>query len=112
MFGETILTPRAGRPIAPKGATQKKYVDLVRQNDIVFAIGPAGTGKTYLAMALAVRALLDKQVRRIILTRPAVEAGERLGFLPGHARGEGRSVPAPAVRRAPRHARPRAACSA
>jgi phosphate starvation-inducible PhoH-like protein len=83
VFGETILTPRAGRPIAPKGATQKAYVDLVRGNDIVFAVGPAGTGKTYLAMALAVRALLDKQVRRIILTRPAVEAGERLGFLPG-----------------------------
>jgi phosphate starvation-inducible PhoH-like protein len=83
VFGDTILTPRAGRPIAPKGATQKKYVDLVRANDIVFATGPAGTGKTYLAMALAVRALLDKQVRRIILTRPAVEAGERLGFLPG-----------------------------
>ncbi len=83
VFGETILTPRAGRPIAPKGATQKQYVDLVRTNDIVFATGPAGTGKTYLAMALAVRALLDKQVRRIILTRPAVEAGEKLGFLPG-----------------------------
>ena len=83
VFGETIITPRTGRPIAPKGATQKKYVDLVRANDIVFAVGPAGTGKTYLAMALAVRALLDKQVRRIILTRPAVEAGERLGFLPG-----------------------------
>jgi len=83
VFGETILTPRAGRPIAPKGATQKLYVDLVRSNDIVFAIGPAGTGKTYLAMAFAVRCLLDKQVRRIILTRPAIEAGERLGFLPG-----------------------------
>jgi phosphate starvation-inducible PhoH-like protein len=83
VFGDTILTPRAGRPIAPKGATQKRYVDLVRTNDIVFAVGPAGTGKTYLAMALAVRALLDKQVRRIIMTRPAVEAGERLGFLPG-----------------------------
>ena len=83
VFGETILTPRAGRPIGPKGATQKKYVDLVRADDIVFAVGPAGTGKTYLAMALAVRALLDKQIRRIILTRPAVEAGERLGFLPG-----------------------------
>jgi phosphate starvation-inducible PhoH-like protein len=83
VFGDTIITPRAGRPIAPKGATQKKYVDLVRGNDIVFAVGPAGTGKTYLAMALAVRALLDKQVRRIILTRPAVEAGENLGFLPG-----------------------------
>jgi phosphate starvation-inducible PhoH-like protein len=83
VFGDTILTPRAGRPIAPKGATQKRYVDLVRTNDIVFAVGPAGTGKTYLAMALAVRAMLDKQIRRIILTRPAVEAGENLGFLPG-----------------------------
>src|SRR5207302_1824904 len=83
VFGDTIVTPRAGRPIAPKGATQKRYVDLVRSDDIVFAIGPAGTGKTYLAMAMAVRALLDKQIRRIILTRPAVEAGERLGFLPG-----------------------------
>ena len=83
VFGEIILTPRAGRPIAPKGAAQKQYVDLVRGNDIVFAVGPAGTGKTYLAMAFAVRCLLDKQVRRIILTRPAIEAGERLGFLPG-----------------------------
>ncbi|HEY0480314.1 MAG TPA: PhoH family protein [Kofleriaceae bacterium] len=83
VFGDTILTPRTGRPIAPKGATQKAYVDLVRGNDIVFAVGPAGTGKTYLAVALAVRSLLDKQVRRIILTRPALEAGERLGFLPG-----------------------------
>jgi phosphate starvation-inducible PhoH-like protein len=83
VFGETILTPRAGRPIAPKGAAQRAYVDLVRTNDIVFAVGPAGTGKTYLAVALAVRALLDKEIKRIILTRPAVEAGERLGFLPG-----------------------------
>ncbi|HEX7840512.1 MAG TPA: PhoH family protein [Kofleriaceae bacterium] len=83
VFGEAILTPRAGRPIAPKGAAQKAYVDLVRTNDIVFAVGPAGTGKTYLAIALGVRALLDKQVRRIVLSRPAVEAGERLGFLPG-----------------------------
>ncbi|MBX3157416.1 MAG: PhoH family protein [Deltaproteobacteria bacterium] len=83
VFGDTIITPRAGRPIAPKGAQQKHYVDLVRGNDIVFATGPAGTGKTYLAVALAVRALLDKQVKRIILTRPAIEAGERLGFLPG-----------------------------
>ncbi|MBV8763224.1 MAG: PhoH family protein [Deltaproteobacteria bacterium] len=83
VFGDTIVTPRVGRPIAPKGATQKKYVDLIRSNDIVFSTGPAGTGKTYLAMAMAVRALLDKQIRRIILTRPAVEAGERLGFLPG-----------------------------
>jgi phosphate starvation-inducible protein PhoH and related proteins len=83
VFGETILSPRAGRPIAPKGVAQKAYVDLVRKDDIVFAVGPAGTGKTYLAVALAVRALLDKQVKRIILTRPAIEAGEKLGFLPG-----------------------------
>ncbi|MEJ7602875.1 MAG: PhoH family protein [Kofleriaceae bacterium] len=83
VFGDTILTPRAGRPIAPKGAAQKTYVDLVRTNDIVFSVGPAGTGKTYLAVAMAVRALLDKQIKRIILTRPAIEAGERLGFLPG-----------------------------
>ena len=83
VFGDTILTPRAGRPIAPKGAAQKAYVDLVRNNDVVFAVGPAGTGKTYLAVAIAVRALLDRQIKRIILTRPAIEAGERLGFLPG-----------------------------
>jgi phosphate starvation-inducible PhoH-like protein len=83
VFGDTILTPRAGRPIAPKGKAQKDYVDLVRGNDVVFAVGPAGTGKTYLAVALAVRALLDRQIKRIILTRPAIEAGERLGFLPG-----------------------------
>ena len=71
------------RPIAPKGLAQKRYVDAIRENDIVFGIGPAGTGKTYLAMAMAVRALVDKEVKRIVLTRPAVEAGEKLGFLPG-----------------------------
>ena len=83
IFGETILTPRSGRPIGPKGVAQKQYVEAIRSNDITFAIGPAGTGKTYLAVAMAVRALLDKQVRRVVLTRPAMEAGERLGFLPG-----------------------------
>ncbi len=83
MFGETILAPRGGRPIVAKGPAQRAYVEILKQNDIVFAVGPAGTGKTYLAMAMAVRALLERQVRRIILTRPAVEAGERLGFLPG-----------------------------
>jgi phosphate starvation-inducible PhoH-like protein len=83
IFSDTVLVPRAGRPITPKGAVQKQYVDMVRKDDIVFAIGPAGTGKTYLAMALAVRALLDKNIKRIVLTRPAVEAGEKLGFLPG-----------------------------
>jgi phosphate starvation-inducible PhoH-like protein len=83
IFSDTILVPRVGRPVAPKGLNQKRYVDGVRSADLVFAIGPAGTGKTYLAMAMAVRMLLDKQVKRIVLTRPAVEAGERLGFLPG-----------------------------
>jgi len=83
IFSDTILVPRAGRPICPKGLAQKKYVDAVRQHDINFSIGPAGTGKTYLAMAMAVRMLTDKAIKRIVLTRPAVEAGERLGFLPG-----------------------------
>jgi phosphate starvation-inducible protein PhoH and related proteins len=83
VFGDAVLTPRTGRPIAPKGLAQKKYVDAIRAQDIVFGVGPAGTGKTYLATALAVRSLLDKHVRRIVLTRPAVEAGEKLGFLPG-----------------------------
>jgi len=83
VFHDTILVAGRARPIAPKGLAQKRYVDAIRQHDIVFGIGPAGTGKTYLAMALAVRALMEKQVKRIVLTRPAVEAGERLGFLPG-----------------------------
>ncbi len=83
IFSDVVLVPRAGRPITPKGLAQKHYVESVRSRDMVFAIGPAGTGKTYLAMAMAIKALLDKEVKRIILTRPAVEAGERLGFLPG-----------------------------
>jgi phosphate starvation-inducible PhoH-like protein len=83
VFSDTILVAGRARPIAPKGLAQKRYVDAIRSHDIVFGIGPAGTGKTYLAMALAIRALMEKQVKRIILTRPAVEAGERLGFLPG-----------------------------
>ncbi|MBW8483542.1 PhoH family protein [Actinomadura parmotrematis] len=77
-----ILSSR-GRTIRPKTLNQKKYVDSIDRHTIVFGIGPAGTGKTYLAMAKAVKALQDKKVNRIILTRPAVEAGERLGFLPG-----------------------------
>ncbi|NLG88663.1 MAG: PhoH family protein [Clostridiaceae bacterium] len=76
------LTAR-GRPIKSKTYGQKKYVEAVRKNTVVFAIGPAGTGKTYLAVAMAVKAFREKAVSRIILTRPAVEAGERLGFLPG-----------------------------
>ncbi len=83
IFADTIVTPKRGRPITPKSLHQKAYVDAVRESDIVFGVGPAGTGKTYLAVALAVRMLQDKIVKRIVLTRPAVEAGERLGFLPG-----------------------------
>src|SRR6202021_3213036 len=74
---------RRAKTIRPKTLNQKRYVDAIDANTIVFGIGPAGTGKTYLAMAKAVNALQSKQVSRIILTRPAVEAGERLGFLPG-----------------------------
>ncbi|MBK9697165.1 MAG: PhoH family protein [Propionibacteriaceae bacterium] len=77
-----ILSSR-GKTIRPKTLNQKRYVDAIDAHTVVFAIGPAGTGKTYLAMAKAVRALQDKEVNRIILTRPAIEAGERLGFLPG-----------------------------
>ncbi|MEU8248458.1 PhoH family protein [Nonomuraea sp. NPDC048916] len=77
-----ILSSR-GRTIRPKTVNQKRYVDAIDKHTVVFGIGPAGTGKTYLAMAKAVRALQEKRVNRIILTRPAVEAGERLGFLPG-----------------------------
>jgi phosphate starvation-inducible protein PhoH and related proteins len=80
---EDIVWSHRGRKITPKTVTQKKYVDAIRKCTITFGIGPAGTGKTYLAVALAVAALSDRQVGRIILTRPAVEAGERLGFLPG-----------------------------
>ncbi len=77
------IVSRRGRTIRPKTLNQKRYVDAIDSNTVVFGIGPAGTGKTYLAMAKAVQALQAKQVNRIILTRPAVEAGERLGFLPG-----------------------------
>ena len=77
------IVSRRGRTIRPKTLNQKRYVDAIDTHTVVFCIGPAGTGKTYLAMAKAVQALQSKQVNRIILTRPAVEAGERLGFLPG-----------------------------
>jgi phosphate starvation-inducible protein PhoH and related proteins len=80
---EDVVWRHRGKEIAPKTVMQKRYVDAIRGHTVTFAIGPAGTGKTYLAMALAVAALQERQVNRIILTRPAVEAGERLGFLPG-----------------------------
>jgi len=82
VFDDVVWRHR-GKKIAPKTVTQKRYVDAIRRSTVTFGIGPAGTGKTYLAMALAVAALHERQVARIILTRPAVEAGERLGFLPG-----------------------------
>ncbi|HEX4492351.1 MAG TPA: PhoH family protein [Acidimicrobiia bacterium] len=79
----TVEVVKGRKTVRPKTSGQKRYVDAVRENTVTFAIGPAGTGKSYLAVALAVQALQAKQVNRIILTRPAVEAGERLGFLPG-----------------------------
>ncbi|MBX5473695.1 MAG: PhoH family protein [Thermoleophilia bacterium] len=80
---EDVVWSHRGKRITPKTVTQKRYVDAIRRYTVTFGIGPAGTGKTYLAIALAVAALSERQVGRIILTRPAVEAGERLGFLPG-----------------------------
>jgi phosphate starvation-inducible protein PhoH and related proteins len=80
---EDVVWRHRGKKIAPKTVMQKRYVDAIRGSTVTFAIGPAGTGKTYLAIALAVAALTERQVGRVILTRPAVEAGERLGFLPG-----------------------------
>lgn len=82
-FGDTILVTNHGRPISPRSPGQRSYVAALRRHDVVFGVGPAGTGKTYLAMAMAVAALKRGKVRRLILTRPAVEAGEKLGFLPG-----------------------------
>ena len=83
IFLDTVMVSRGTRIVTPKGLAQKMYVEAIRSQDIVFGVGPAGTGKTYLAMAMAVAALLEKQVKRIVLCRPAVEAGEKLGFLPG-----------------------------
>lgn len=81
--GDTVAVTHRGKPIRCKTLGQRAYVDAVRHHELTLAVGPAGTGKTYLAMALAVVALKNKEVERIILTRPAVEAGEKLGFLPG-----------------------------
>ena len=78
-----VLRSARGRPVRPKSSGQKRYVDAIRENVITFGVGPAGTGKSWLAVAMAVQALQNKDVDRILLTRPAVEAGERLGFLPG-----------------------------
>ncbi len=83
VFADAIAVPSRKKWIAPKTLGQKRYVDAIRTHDMVFAIGPAGTGKSFLAVAMAVAALMKREAARIVLTRPAVEAGERLGFLPG-----------------------------
>lgn len=83
IFLDRVYITANQRVVSPKSVNQKKYIDSIRNNDIVFGIGPAGTGKTYLAVAMAISALTSSQVKNIILTRPAVEAGENLGFLPG-----------------------------
>ena len=83
IFLDKVYISSKKKVITPKSIAQKQYIDAIRKHDMVFGIGPAGTGKTYLAMAMAVSYLMDRRVNRIVLTRPAVEAGERLGFLPG-----------------------------
>ena len=83
IFEDVILIPARHKPITAKSVAQKRYLSAIRSHDLTFGIGPAGTGKTYLAMAMAVQALLERRIKRIILCRPAVEAGEKLGFLPG-----------------------------
>lgn len=83
LFTDTVIISNRHRRITPRSKNQKIYIETIKNYDIVFGIGPAGTGKTYLAMAMAIQSLLNKKVDRIILTRPAVEAGEKLGFLPG-----------------------------
>ncbi len=82
-FGDVLITRRGGRPVTPRSLAQKSYIELIRRRPLTFGVGPAGTGKTYLAVCMAARRLLDREVRRIVLTRPAIEAGENLGFLPG-----------------------------
>jgi phosphate starvation-inducible protein PhoH and related proteins len=83
IFMDAVYVSSRTRMITPQGIGQKRYIDAIRKDDVVFGIGPAGTGKTYLAMAMAVASLKKQQVQRIVITRPAVEAGEKLGFLPG-----------------------------
>ena len=83
LFSEILLLNSKGKPVGPKTLQQRTYLNSISKNELIFAFGPAGTGKTYLAVAMAVMALKDKEVSRIILTRPVVEAGENLGFLPG-----------------------------
>ena len=103
---EDVVWQHRNTRVAPKTVNQKHYVDSIRNHTITFGIGPAGTGKTFLAVAMAAAALSRGDVSRVILTRPAVEAGERLGFLPGDIQAKVDPYLRPAVRRALRHARP------
>jgi len=105
IFLDTIYISAHKRVIAPKSVNQKRYIDAIRSHDIVFGIGPAGTGKTYLAMAMALAALMKNQVTRMVLLPPAVEAGEPARFFAGRPGREGQPVPAAALRRAARHGR-------
>src|SRR3989454_3105862 len=95
VFADAIAVPSRKKWVAPKSVNQKRYVDAIRGHDMVFGIGPAGTGKSFLAVAMAVSALMKREVARIVLTRPAVEAGGGLGFPPGGLCGEGHPHPRP-----------------
>lgn len=99
LTGDFLLLTSKGRPVRPKTLGQKAYIDAIRNNTITFGVGPAGTGKTYLAVAMAVRAFKAHEISRIILTRPAVEAGEKLGFLPGDLQNKVDPYLAAALRR-------------
>ena len=97
VFQEAVFVNTPRKTVTARNVAQKQYLDILRRNEMVFAVGPAGTGKTYLAVAMAISMLQQHQVKRIVLTRPAVEAGERLGFLPGDLADKGQPVPAPPV---------------
>ncbi len=105
---EDVVWRHRNLRVAPKSVNQKRYVDAIREHTVTFGIGPAGTGKTFLAIAMAVAALSRREVNRIILTRPAVEAGERLGFLPGDLMAKVDPYLRPLFDAHERHARPRA----
>ena len=103
--GDLICHTVSGKPVKPKTLGQKQYVDAIREKMIVFGLGPAGTGKTYLAMAMAITAFKNNEVERIILTRPAIEAGEKLGFLPGDLQSKVDPYARPHTQRCRRHPR-------
>lgn len=106
LSGDSVIVHgNDGKPIKARNRTQEEMVKAYFENDLIFAVGPAGTGKTYIAIALAVRALKNREIKRIVLTRPAVEAGERLGFLPGDLKDKLDPYLQPLFPRRPHHAR-------